>query len=68
MSGAVPPIPPAAGGAIYEATAKAETVYADAERSADVEYIELQKMTSKENQAELTKGLARFSQKIQVAM
>ena len=56
MSGAVPPISPVTGGAIYEATAKAETAYADAERSADVEYTELQKMTSKENQAELTKG------------
>ena len=55
MSGAVPPISPVTGGAIYEATAKAETAYADAERSADVEYTELQKLTSKENQAELTK-------------
>jgi len=56
MSGAVPPISPATGGAIYEATAKAEKAYADAELPADVEYTELQKMTSKENQAELTKG------------
>ena len=56
MSGAVPPISPVTGGAIYEATAKAEMAYADAERSADVEYTELQKMTSKENQAELTKS------------
>ena len=55
MSGAVPPISPATGGAIYEATAKAEKAYADAGLSADVEYTELQKMTSKENQAELTK-------------
>ena len=55
MSGAVPPISPVTGGAIYEATAKAEKAYADAELSADVEYTELQKMTSKENQAELTK-------------
>ena len=55
MSGAVPPIPPVTGGAIYEATAKAEKAYADAGQSADVEYTELQKMTSKENQAELTK-------------
>ena len=59
MSGAVPPISPVTGGAIYEATAKAETVYADAERLADVEYTELQKMTSKENQAELTKVMGR---------
>ena len=55
MSGAAPPISPVTGGAIYEATAKAGKAYADAERSADVEYTELQKMTSKENQAELTK-------------
>ena len=61
MSGAVPPISPVTGGAIYEATAKAEAAYADAERSADVEYTELQKLTSKGNQAELTKaGLWRF--------
>ena len=56
MSGAVPSISPVTGGAIYEATAKAEKAYADAELSADVEYTELQKMTSKANQAELTKG------------
>lgn len=37
MSGAGPPISPATGGAIYEATARAETAYADAERLADVE-------------------------------
>ena len=44
MSGAVPPIPPATGGrgAIYEATAKAEKAYADADQLADVEYTELQ--------------------------
>ena len=35
MSGAVPPISPVTGGAIYEATAKAEMAYADAERLAD---------------------------------
>ena len=55
MSGAVPPISPVTGGAIYEATAKAETAYADAERPADVKCTELQKMASKENQVELTK-------------
>ena len=58
MSGADPPISPVTGGAIYEATAKAETVYADAERLADVEYTELQQMASEENQAELTKSSA----------
>ena len=57
MSGAVPPISPVTGGAIYEATAKAETVYADAERLADAEFTELQQMASKENEAELTKQM-----------
>ena len=50
MSGAVPPISPVTGGAIYEATAKAETVYADAERLAGAEFMELQQMASKENE------------------
>jgi hypothetical protein len=59
MSGAVPPISPVTGGAIYEATAKAETVYADAERLADAEFTELQQMASKENEAELTKVMGR---------
>ena len=55
MSGAVPNASPATGGEIYEATAKAETVYADAERLARLEFTELQQMASKENEAELTK-------------
>ena len=59
MSGAVPPIPPVTGGAIYEATAKAEKAYADADQLADVEYTELQKMTGSANQAELTKVMGR---------
>ena len=59
MSGAVPHASPATGGEIYEATAKAETVYADAERSADAEFTELQQMASKENEAELTKVMGR---------
>ena len=56
MSGAVPLIPPATGRAIYEATAKAEKAYADADHLADVEYTELTKMTGSANQAELAKG------------
>ena len=53
MSGAVPPIPPATGGAIYEATAKAEKAHAEAEQLADVEYRELTRLTGSANQAEL---------------
>ena len=53
MSGAVPHASPATGGEIYEATAKAETVYADAERLARLEFTELQKMATKENEADL---------------
>ena len=40
MSGAVPPISPATGGAIYEATAKAEKAHAEAEQLADEEVAE----------------------------
>ena len=60
MSGAVPNASPATSGEIYEATAKAETVYADAERLARLEFTELQKMAAKENEANLTMHLRRF--------
>ena len=59
MSGAVPNASPATSGEIYDATAKAETVYADAERLARLEFTELQKMATKENEAELTKVMGR---------
>ena len=53
MSGAVPPIPPATGGAIYEATAKAESAYAEAEQLADDEHTALTRLTGLVSQAEL---------------
>ena len=66
MSGAVPPIliPLAAGGAIYEATAKAEKAYAEADHSADVEYTELTKLTGTAYQAELAMVMGRTAQQI----
>ena len=54
MSGAVPHASPATSGEIYEATAKAETAYADAERLARLEFTEIQKMAAPENEANLT--------------
>ena len=59
MSGAVPNASPATSGEIYEATAKAETVYADAERLARLEFTELQKMAAPENEANLTMVMGR---------
>ena len=64
MSGAVPPTPPATGGAIYEATAKAEGSYAEAERLAGDEYTAPTRLAGSVNQAELAMVMGRSVEQI----
>ena len=54
------------GGAIYEATAKAEGAYVETEQSADVddEYTALTRLTGSVNQAELAMVMGRSVEQI----